>query len=73
MRSKRTTGQMLTVAVLYLQNCYSPLSYGEQLQLFYEQCYMITTCKNMILAYTAPLFILETAKETLSWQCGGGR
>jgi len=27
---------MLTVAVLYLQNCYSPLSYWEQLQLFYE-------------------------------------
>lgn len=39
-----------------------------KLQLHDEWCYMITTCKHMILTYTAPILILETAKQILACQ-----
>lgn len=71
MRSKRTIVWIFTTDVLYLPNSLQATALvgaEHKLPLFYEQCYMITTCKHMILTYTAPLFKLETAKETLSCQ-----
>ena len=65
MRSKRTIVRMCTKDVLYLQNSLQStalLGAEHTLPLFYEQCYMITTCMHMILTYTALPFILETAK-----------
>lgn len=64
---------MLTAAVLYLPHSYSPLSYGEQLQLFYEQYYMITTCKHMIFNIYSPSFYIGNSKGDTITAMGGGR